>query len=363
MPERVIRFRSRTVFVVLGIVLAVAALLQLIWLARQVITWIFIAIFLALALNPLVDFLQRHGIKRRGLACGTSYLIVLAVIVLLGSLLIPTLVNEVNEFAEALPTYVQDLTQGRGRLGFLERDYQIVERVREAVSEGGATRLLGLSGTAVAVTEGILTVVIATITIAVLTFFMLLEGQAWIERILSLLPARSQPRWRAVGWDIYGTVGGFVRGALAIALIAGVVTAVLLSVLGVQYAIALGLVVALLDLIPLAGATLAAVVVSTIAFLGDSVAVGITVLVFFIVYQQVENHVLYPLIYSRTVQLSPLAILIAVLIGASLAGILGALAAIPVAGVIQVVLLDLLKHRRTAVETPPGVETAVEGSP
>ena len=355
--ERVIRFRPRTVLVVLGIVLSVAALLEIILLARQVLTWIFIAIFLALALNPLVDYFQRVGIRRRAFATGLAYLIAIGVIVAMGSLFIPTLVSEIDDFARGLPDVVQDLTEGRGRLGFLEERYQIVERVREQVGEGGATSLLGLSDTAVALTRSIITVVIATITIAVMTFFMLLEGPVWIERILSLLPARSQPRWRNVGHQIYRTVGGFVTGALTIALIAGVVTAILLSVLGVQYAIALGFVVALLDLIPLAGAVLATVVVATIGFL-DSPAIGITLLIFFIIYQQVENHVLYPLIYSRTVQLSPLAILIAVLIGASLAGILGALAAIPVAGAIQVILVDVLKQRRSAVELPEGADAA-----
>ena len=353
-----IRFSPRTVLVVLAIVLAVAALLQIILLARQVLTWVLISIFLALALNPLVDYLQRNGVRRRGVACGAAYFIVLAALTLLGSLFIPTFVAEINDFARALPEYVRDLTEGRGRLGFLEREYNIVQRVEEAVGEGGATRLLGLSGTAVALTKGIVTVVIAAITILVLTFFMLLEGRTWIERFYQLLPETSQPRWRAVGYGIYRTVGGFVTGALTIALIAGIVTAVLLSILGVQYAIALGFVVALLDLIPLAGATLATIVLSTIEFL-ESAPIGITLLVFFIIYQQVENHLLYPTVYSRTVQLSPLVILIAVLIGASLAGILGALAAIPVAGAIQVVFLDWLHHRRR-VEIPPEVRLPPE---
>lgn len=245
---------------------------------------------------------------------------------------------------------MSDLTKGRGPLGFLESDYQITERVRDAVQEGGASRLLGLSGTAIAVTKGVLTAVVATITIAVLTFFMLLEGPGWIERLYALLPAESQLRWRAVGRDIYRTVGGFVAGALTIALVAGITSTILLSVLGVQYAIALGLLVALLDLIPLAGATLAAIVVSTVTFLDADVTIGIVVVVFFVVYQQVENHALYPLVYSRTVQLSPLAILIAVLIGASLAGILGALAAIPVAGTIQVLIIDYFRYRREMQE-------------
>jgi predicted PurR-regulated permease PerM len=126
-----------------------------------------------------------------------------------------------------------------------------------------------------------------------------------------------------------------------------------LLILGVPYAVALGLLVAILDLIPLAGATLAAIIVTTVAFI-DWIPAGIVVLIFFVVYQQVENHFLYPVIYSRTVQLSPLAILIAVLIGASLAGILGALAAIPVAGTIQVVLLDVFRHRRGEVAASEG---------
>ena len=352
--ERLVRFRPRTVLAVLGIVLAVVLLLQVLWLARHVLVWVFVAIFLALALNPAVDWLQRHGVRRRLLATTIAFLGALAVIVAIGATFIPTLVNEVNDFIDALPGYVEDITEGRGRLGFLETEYQIVEKVQSAIDKGGASRLLGFSGTALAVTKGIVTIVIATITIAFLTFFMLLEGPAWMGRFFSLLPERSQPRWRAVGRDIYRTVGGYVAGNLLISLIAGVASTIVLLVMGVPYAIALGLFVALLDLIPLAGAAIATILLSMIAFL-HSVPAGIVVLVFFLVYQQIENHFLFPMVYSRTVQLSPLAVLIAVLIGAELAGILGALAAIPVAGTIQVVLLDWLRHRggRLAAQAVP----------
>ena len=136
-----------------------------------------------------------------------------------------------------------------------------------------------------------------------------------------------------------------MTGNLTISLIAGIVSTIVLLILGVPYAVALGLLVAILDLIPLAGATIAAILVTTVAFL-DSTTSGIIILVFFVVYQQIENHILQPVVYGRTVQLSPLAVLIAVLIGAELAGVIGALAAIPVAGTIQVVLVDWLKHRR-----------------
>jgi predicted PurR-regulated permease PerM len=355
--EREIHFRPRTVLSVVLLVIAVAVLLQLLWMAREVITWILIAAFLALALNPLVVFFQRRGIRRRGLAAGLTFVLAIGAVAGLGTAFVPILVDEISQFVDALPGYVEDLTAGRGPLGFLETDYQIVERVREAVEEEGlGERVLGASGTALAIAEGIITIVIATITIAVMTFFMLLEGPSLVDRFLGQMPPASAARWRRILHQVYLTVGGYVSGALLISLVAGLGSSLVLWVLGVPYAFALGLLVALLDLVPLAGATIATVVVSTVAFL-DSVPVGFAVLAYFIAYQQVENHVLYPLVYSRTVELSPLVILVAVLIGASLAGILGALAAIPVAGTIQVLVREWLEYRReqlTPVEERPG---------
>jgi predicted PurR-regulated permease PerM len=350
--ERVVRFRTSTVLAVLGITIAVALLLQIVWIARQVLTWVLIAVFLALAMNPAVEWFQAHGLKRRAVATAVVFLLVLAAIVGIGALFVPTLVDEVNKFADALPGYVDDLTAGRGPLGFLQDDYHVVDRVRDAVEQGGASRVLGLSGTAIAITKGVLTAIVAVVTIAFMTFFMLLEGPAWIERFYSLLPADRQERWRQIGRDIYRTVGGYVSGNLFISVIAGVASAVLLLVLGIPFAVALGLVVAILDLIPLAGATLAAIIVSTVAFLSEGWVKGAIVVAFFIVYQQLENHVIQPVVYSRTVQLSPLAILVAVLVGAELAGVLGALAAIPIAGTIQVVLVSWLRERRKQSAEP-----------
>jgi predicted PurR-regulated permease PerM len=138
-------------------------------------------------------------------------------------------------------------------------------------------------------------------------------------------------------------------------------TGVLLG-LGVPYAVALGLIVGLLDLIPLAGATIAAVIVSAVGFLHSTTA-GIVLVVFFILYQQFENHVLQPLVYGRTVSLSPLIVLIAVLMGAELAGVIGALGAIPVAGSIQVIVVDWLDHRRRRLVEPPGTGPPVVDVP
>ena len=349
--ERVVRFPVRTILTVLGLIVAVWVLIHVVVIARSVIVYVLIAIFLTLAINPLVAWLMRRGVHSRGLASATACLLVLIGIAAIGYAFIPTLIDNVNNFVDAVPGYVHDLTKGRGRLGFLETKYHVVERLDHYVKHGGAKKLLGLSGAAISVTKGVLNFIIGSVTVAFLTFFMLLEGPDWMERLYGLLPPESQPRWRAVGHGIYRQVGGYVTGNLAISLIAGSLTTFAPLLLGVPFAVALGLLVGLLDLIPLVGATIAAIIVCSVAFL-HSVPAGIVMIVFFIVYQQFENHVLQPLVYHRTVALSPLAILVAVLVGAELAGVLGALAAIPVAGAIQVLIVDFLRARRERTIEP-----------
>jgi predicted PurR-regulated permease PerM len=352
LAERIVRFPARTIVGVLVILLAVGIVLYVLWVARHVISWMLISLFLALALNPAVEAVQRRSGRGRATSAGIVYLLALLIVAGLAALFVPPLVSQVNDFVDKVPSYVDDVTKGRGRLGFLETRYHIVERIQDQIKQGGtASKLAGFSGTAVSITKSVITAVAGAVTIVFMTFFMLLEGPAWVERFFGVLPEESRPRWRAVAHDIYRTVGGYVTGNLLISVIAGVSSAIVLAILGVPYALALGLIVAILDLIPLAGATLAAIIISGVAFLHTIVA-GVVVVVFFIVYQQVENHLLQPLVYGRTVKLSPLAVLIAVLIGAELAGILGALGAIPVAGALQVIVVDWQRHRRERASAP-----------
>jgi predicted PurR-regulated permease PerM len=346
LQERVVTFRPRTILVVLGVTILVLIILALGYLAWHVITWILIAVFLAAALNPAVQYLEARGF-RRGLAAGLVFLAALVAMTGLGFLVIPPLVDQVQKFIEAVPDLIADITAGRGPLGFLERDYGITERVRTAIEERGAGGVLGLTEPAVAVARSVVTAVVGVVTVAFLTFFMLLEGPRTVDRFLSALPPSTATRWRRVGGDIYRTIGGYVTGNLLISLIAGVSSTVVLFAVGSDYAVALGLVVALLDLVPLAGATIAAVIVSLVVLVELGWVHAVIVGVFFVVYQQVENHLLQPLIYGRTVQLSPLAVLIAVLIGAELAGVLGALAAIPVAGSLQAIGREALEYARS----------------
>jgi predicted PurR-regulated permease PerM len=359
-PEHVVSVRPRTVFMVIGIVLATTAVIWVILKSQEVLVWAFTSVLLALALNPAVEAFQRLGVRRRGAAAALVYLVVAVFIAGIAALIIPTLIQQVGDFVDAVPGYVQQLTAGRGPLGFLERDYHVVERVRDAVSKNGgsaATSLAGGASTALDVTRSVVTFVAAVVTITFLTLFMLLEGPAWVQRGIDMLPERMQPTWREIADDIYRLIGRYVNGNLLISLIAGTSTTIVLLAIGVPFALALGLIVAILDLIPLAGATLGAIVVTLVA-LSHSATSAIIVLVFYVVYQQLENHLLQPLIYGRTVRLSPLAILLSVLIGAQVAGVIGALVAIPVGGTIQILLDHWQRSRRPPDEPLPPPEPA-----
>src|SRR5438477_4705489 len=175
-PERVVRLRLRSVLAVIGMVLAVWGLFHVVSIARQVISWILIALFVALALNPAVEWFQRRGIRRRGIAVAIVYVGVLLVIAGVAYLFVPTLIDQINAFVKAIPGYIHDLTKGKGKLGFLETKYHIVEKVKEAIKKGGVARILGLSGAAISITKSVITIVVATVTILFLTLFMLLEG-------------------------------------------------------------------------------------------------------------------------------------------------------------------------------------------
>jgi predicted PurR-regulated permease PerM len=359
--ERLVSFRPRAILVVLGIILSAVAIVAFLFLAWHVITWILIALFLALALNPAVAFFESRGLKR-GWASFIVFVLALVAFAGLGALVIPPLVSQITTFIDDVPRLVEDLTAGRGPLGFLQEDYQIVDEIEQAIEEQGAAGVLGATTAGIAIARGVVSFVVGTVAIAFLTFFMLLEGPRLAERFSGFLPENLRPRWERVSGDIYRTVGGYVTGNLLISLIAGIVAAVVLVALGSEYAVALAVVVAILDLVPLAGATLAAVIVSTVVFIDLGWVKGVIIVIFFVLYQQLENHILQPVIYGRTVQLSPLTVLVAVLIGAELVGILGALAAIPVAGIVQALFRELFLWRREAI-LPSPLETVAREDP
>jgi predicted PurR-regulated permease PerM len=341
---RVVTLRPRTILLVLAMTIVVGLVLLLVYRAWHVITWILIAMLLATALNPGVEVLERRGLHRRR-AATVVFALTLVLATALGFLVLPPLVSQVTDFVNAVPHYVDDLTAGRGPLGFLQRRYHVVDRVEEAVHEHGAVGVLGLSGPVLGVVKSIVTAIAGVITVVFLTYFMLLEGPRTIASLLGLLSDSTRIRFERVGADIYRTISGYVTGNLLISVVAGTFAAIVLFAVGSQYAIALGLLVAVFDLIPLAGATVGTVVVATVVVIETNWVRCLIVIAALIAYQQVENNLLQPLVYKRTVELSPLAVLCAVLIGAELAGIFGALVAIPIAGSLLAIGRELVAYR------------------
>ena len=348
---RVVKLRPQTVFLVIGLSVLVGLTLLLVYLAWNVLSWIVIAAFLAIALNPAVEAFERRGMKRHWAA---SLVFALALLVLtgIGFLVVPPLVSQVSDFVNAVPDLVDDITAGRGPLGWLQDEYQIVDRVREAIERQGPGGVLGLGAGVLDVVRSVVTAVVGAITIIFLTYFMLLEGPRTVRGLLDVLPETVRPRYERVSRDIYRSISGYVTGNLLISLLAGVLSTIVLFAVGSEFAIALGLLVAILDLIPLAGATLAAIIVSTVILIETDWIRCLIVIGFFIGYQQFENHVIQPLVYGRTVQMSPLAVLCAVLVGAQLAGILGALLAIPVAGSLLAIAREILQYRQETAAGP-----------
>jgi predicted PurR-regulated permease PerM len=346
----------RTIWATILCVLVTLAVLEILSHVGRVLVWFVIAVFFAVVLNPAVDFLQRRTALNRGLSTLVVFIAGFAVIAGLMTLFIAPLVTQGQQLAEDLPAYVEEARAGRGPVGALVERYDLEERIRERADDiqdyvsslGSQTvTILGAVGTAIA----------AVITILVMTALMLLDGPRILRNIANALPEDRRERVSHVLADSARAVTGYMAGNLLISLIAGALAFIFLLIVDVPFAGVLALLVAVLDLIPLIGATLAAVIVTITAFFAGPVP-GIASIIFFVVYQQVENHFLQPVVQSRTVQLSPLVVLVAVIVGVELAGVLGALLAIPVAGVIQVIGRDVWEHRSGRLKTEPSVGAA-----
>jgi predicted PurR-regulated permease PerM len=323
----------------LGLLLAYSAFLA-IRNAAGMLVLIFIALFLAIALNPAVLQLQRWGMRR-----GFAVAIVGFGVVLLfcGGLfaLVPPLITQSVEFSEKLPGYIEDLKRNE-TLNDLNERYNIIDRVGEAATTDNLTRALGgvLGGA-----QLVFGTIFRVLTVFVLTLYFMVAFERVKRGAYRMAPASRRERVALLGDEILGKVGAYMVGALSIAVLAGVSTFTFLAILGVAYPFALAFVVAVCDLIPQIGATLGAVVVSIVG-LATSVTAGITCIVFFIIYQQVENYVIYPRIMRRSVKVSDLAAIIAALLGVALLGVIGALIAIPTVAAIQLIAREVIVPRQ-----------------
>jgi predicted PurR-regulated permease PerM len=344
----------RTILATIGLVLATAVLLLVLYDVRRVLTWIIVAAFFSVALYPVVGWVERRVTWcRRSLATLLVFVIVLLVVGGLIALFTVPLAGEATKLAGQLPKMIEDARAGRGPVGhFLDRTNALayVQQHQDKIS-GFAS---GLSTPATGVLRGVATGVAGIVTIFVLAFLMVLEGPKVVDGTLGLFHPATSTRIRAVGSDCARSITGYLSGNLLISVICGVLTYVVLRVTGVPFAGLIAVFVAIADLIPLVGATIGAVV-ALVAAVIHSIPALVVVAVFFLVYQQLENHLLQPVILSRTVKLNPLTVLVAILVAVELAGVLGAFLAIPVASMIQVIARDVWDHRRGRPKPDPTV--------
>ena len=339
----------RTIVAAVAVVAVVYLAGKLIYRLRDIMLLFVVAGFLALLLNPLVVLLQRqHLCRRRGIA--VSIVSLLAVLVFFGLLLafgVP-LVNGITSLAHALPAYVAKAEHGQGWIGHITRKYHIQTWVQRNVP-----KLVGyaqtLSKPALAVGKGALSLVIELFTIFVLVLLLLLEGpkiRRWLVRELDQRHAASINR---VAGEVNRAVIGYMLGNLLTSLIAGVTIFVTLMILGVPYPLLWGLWVALVDFLPMIGGALAGIPTVLFAFGVSGITAGVITLVVFLVYTQLENHVLNPVIMSKTVRINPLLVLVSILVGSSIGAWLGglfggfvaALLSIPCAAALQVIVKDI----------------------
>jgi predicted PurR-regulated permease PerM len=319
----------------------------------KIVTWLVVAGFFTIVLTPPVDYLQHRWHLRRGLATFLVFIVGLGLLSAMLYAFIRPVVEQTSNFARDLPQYVQDARDGKGWIGDLVTRYDLEEKVAENQAKIEQS-LTDFGAPALDLARTVFNTLAALVTIVVLTILMLMQGPNISRSALVLVPEARRDRVQAVSVDAARAVSGYVFGNLLISLIAGTATWIVLSIMGVPYAGVLGLFVAFTDLIPLVGATLGAIPTIGFAFL-HSVPAGVVALIFYIVYQQFENHVLQVTIMAKTVKVNPLTVLISVLIGVELFGILGALLAIPVAGIIQVVARDIYDERRGRLKPEPTV--------
>jgi predicted PurR-regulated permease PerM len=338
----------------------------LLWQVRTFVGWFVIALFLAAVLNPAVNWLQRrHRLMKRPLAIALTYLGVVVALLFVVGIFLPVLVDQVRglinfvaaaaQAPEGPTEYIKGIAQQYGLGGIFERYSDQLAALRDQLGQLLQNFFLSTGEIAVSAAG----FVAALATVLTLTFFLLLGSERYVNAGVGLFPEAHRPLVRRLLKQSAGAISGYITGNLAISVICGVITFVVLLILGMPYAAPLALLVAVLDLIPLVGATLGGALLVVVGLFVEPWK-AVVLLVFVLIYQQVESNFLQPMVYSKAVQLNGLVILIALLVGGQLLGIPGALLAIPVAEIIRIVVTEILAYRRTSQEAN---EPAVPSSP
>jgi predicted PurR-regulated permease PerM len=346
----------RTVAIALLTAAVVLGAFFLVWQVKTFVGWLVIALFLAAVLNPAVNWLQRrHRLMKRPIAIALTYLGVLVALLVVVGIFLPVLTDQIHNFIKFVTTaanapegptkYIRGLAKDNGLGGFIQRFSDQLHQLRNQLG-GLLQNLLSSSGQIAISVAGMIA---ALATVLTLTFFLLLGSERYVNAGVRLFPERHQPLVRRILGQAGGAISGYITGNLAISVICGVTTFIVLLVLGMPYAAPLALLVAVLDLIPLVGATLGGALLVIVGLFVEPWK-AVVLLVYIVVYQQAEGSLLQPIVYSRAVHLNGLVILIALLVGGQLLGIPGALLAIPVAEIIRILITELRDYRRADQE-------------
>jgi predicted PurR-regulated permease PerM len=347
-------------------VLAIVGILQFLVQIRTILLWVLIGVILAIALQPAVGWLVRHRWNRILASLLVSFGTVAVLVGVVIAVAYPV-VFQADDFIRALPRILDNLFGTGGQLNFLETRFNVIERVASVTPEQVTKVILGNQDTIVTAVTRAASLIAATITILTIMVMMLIEGpRAW-QSILDAMIDEERTWAERIGDNFLRATGGYVRGNLAISVVAGIASYIVLKILGIPYAETLAVLVAVLDVIPLVGATIGAVIVCIVGFALGGMVDGIVLVVYFVLYQQFENNVLQNVVYSKTVALSPLIVFIAALVGAALGGIVGVLLAIPLTSAGWALAKDLIALRRDRAtrsgERKPVVSEPPEGEP
>jgi predicted PurR-regulated permease PerM len=342
------RVMLRAVLVVVSVALA----LYLIVLLQRPITWLVIATFLAVAMSGPVNLLARR--MKRGWAIALSYLVLMMIPIGLGALIVPSLVDQIENFATNVPQYSQDVTDyvnDNKTLNDLNEKYDFTGEL-QSLADDLPSKIGDAAGVLQDIGVGVINSIFATVTILILSIFMVSGGPRWAQSFVNSMPLDRQARIERALGDVANAIGNYVAGALIQATLAGVSAFIMLKILGAPFAAPLALIVAFFDLIPVVGATIAAVFIAVVMIFVNFPVALIVWIVYAVAYQQVENYLIQPQIQRRAVQVEAFVVLVAVLFGSTLFGVLGAVLAIPIAATLQICWREWRDYRRETLTMP-----------
>jgi len=351
---------ARAVAKVVLVAAAVLAALYFSYLIRTVIGLVLIAAFFAVAIAPAVNWLDKRKVPRWA-AILLVYLGIAGGIFGIGLLIVPPLVTGVETLSSNLDTYAEDL-RNNPTFAKYDDEYHITEKLQEQAKEL-PSKLGDAAGTLRDVTVGVFSRFVQLFSILVITFFLLKDGRRLLEFLYRQVPETRARRFRKIAGDISDAISGYVFGNFVISVLAGLVTYVTLRILGVPFALPLAILFGFFDLIPLVGATLGGILVGIVVAFAADFPIGLIVWVaVLILYQQVENNLIQPFVYGKAVQIHPLAVIVAILIGAALLGVLGALIAIPAAAAVQAVVRDYWRFKHPGQAPPDAGDSPAEAA-